>query len=161
MSELESTSAMATFAGHEHRELRHGIAQIHEIGCRADAHLPHELANRVLWIFGWLDSTLDPHLAWEEAWLYSEVEARTATAWLTQAARFDHRRIRDAAAKLRDDWSSLVGERAHEAVVEVRCHLFALVALLRAHLDREDQEILPLLAGRPLPVTGEPAALLV
>ena len=157
MTELEST-AVSAFAQHEHRELRRGVEQIHDIGCRADEHLPHELAERVLWAFGWLDATLDPHLAWEESWLYGEVEARTGTRWATQAARFDHRRIREAAAALRDDWPYLVGERPREHVAEVRCHLFTLVALLRAHLDREDQQILPLVAEPREPGAARRAA---
>lgn len=152
MPEFDATSAVSAFAGHEHRELRRGIEQIHEIGCGADDHLPHAVASRVLWILGWLDETLDPHLAWEEAWLYAEVEARTGTPWVTHAARFDHRRIREAAGRLRDDWPYLIGARPGEHLAEVRCHLFALVALLRSHLDREDQLILPLLAERADPV---------
>ena len=148
MIERESASAVTAFAEHEHLELRRGVERIHEIACGADEHLPHDLASRLLWIMSWLDTSLEPHLAWEEAWLYAEVEARTGTPWATHAARFDHRRIREATLIARDDWAALVGDRPGRHFNEVRCHLFSLVALLRAHLDREDQLILPLLAER-------------
>lgn len=146
MIERESASAVTAFAEHEHLELRRGVERIHEIACGADEHLPHDLASRLLWVMSWLDTSLEPHLAWEETCLYAEVEARTGTPWATQGARFDHRRIREASVVARDDWAALVGDRPGRHFNEVRCHLFSLVALLRAHLDREDQLILPLLA---------------
>ena len=157
MIEREAASAVSAFAEHEHLELRRGVERIHEIACGAEEHLAEGLAHRLLWVMGWLDASLEPHLAWEEAWLYAEVEARTGTKWTTQAARFDHRRIREAAGVARDDWAALVGRRPGRPVAEVRCHLFSLVALLRAHLDREDQLILPLLTERRelMPVTRD------
>ena len=57
-----------------------------------------ELSAHVLDVLHWLDGTLGPHIAWEEAWLYPEIDARTGTPWATRAARFDHRQIREMAA---------------------------------------------------------------
>jgi Hemerythrin HHE cation binding domain len=102
--------------------------------------------GRVLDILGWVDRELEPHASWEDGWLYPEIDARTGTPWATRSARFDHRQIRDMAARLRVD-RLLVGDGGgHERIAELRCHLFGLEALLRAHIEREERFLIPLLA---------------
>ena len=94
---------------------------------------------------------LEPHAAWEEAWLYPEIDARTGTRWATRAARFDHQQIRELVARLRADQHFLGsgGGGGHQA--DVRCHLFGLEALLRAHIEREERLLIPVLVDdRPV-----------
>ena len=139
-------AAVWAFAEHEHRELVRGINRIHDIACEIGGWVTPEQSVRVLDVLEWLDHELEPHVSWEESWLYPEIDARTGTPWATRAARFDHGQIRDMAARLRVDRHLLQQDRARERLPELRCHLFGLEALLRAHIEREERYLMPLLA---------------
>lgn len=137
--------AVWAFTEHEHRDLARGINRIHDVACEVGRRPTPELSVHVLGVLDWLEGTLEPHIAWEEAWLYPEIETRTATPLATLAARFDHRRIREMAERLRADQRVLSGNGANGVKSESGSHLFELEALLRAHLDREERFLLPLL----------------
>jgi hemerythrin-like domain-containing protein len=146
---LEAQAVWA-FAEHEHRDLVRGINRIHDVACEIGHRPAFELPVHVLGVLQWLDSVLEPHLAWEESWLYQEVEARIGSRWATQAARFDHREIRDMAARLRADQILLSRDVSGDQHADARCHLFGLEALLRAHIEREERFLIPLLDDDPL-----------
>ena len=93
----------------------------------------------------WLDHVLEPHIAWEETWLYPQIDTRTGTPWATRAARFDHQQIREMASRLRADQILLNGHPSGDQHADCRCHLFGLEALLRAHIEREERYLIPLL----------------
>jgi iron-sulfur cluster repair protein YtfE (RIC family) len=118
---------------------------MHDIACAIGGWLTPEQSVQVLGVLDWLDRELEPHIAWEESWLYPEIDARTGTPWATRAARFDHGQIRDVATRLRADKQVLQQDRATDRLAEMRCHLFALEALVRAHIDREERFLMPLL----------------
>jgi hypothetical protein len=140
-----STSVWA-FTEHEHMDLVRGINRIHEIACHA-GNLPRaELSVALLDVLHWVDGTLEPHIAWEETWLYPEIDARTDSPWATRAARFDHRQIRGIATEIRADQVALSSRVVSEHDAETRCHLFSLVALVRAHVEREERFLIPILA---------------
>jgi iron-sulfur cluster repair protein YtfE (RIC family) len=138
--------AVWAFTEHEHRELVRGIDRIHEVACEVGGWVTPEQSVRVLDVLAWMDHELEPHVSWEESWLYPEIDARTGTPWATRAARFDHGQIRDMAARLRADQHLLLQDPAPERLPELRCHLFGLEALLRAHFEREERFLIPLLA---------------
>ena len=148
-STLHGTQAVWAFEEHEHLDLVRGINRIHDIACQIGRIATPELAHRLGDILGWLDGTLDPHIGWEEAWLYPEIEVRIGTPWATTAARFDHQQIREMIGRIRLDQPLLAGHD-HEAAdpAEIRCHLFSLEALLRAHIEREERFLIPLLADK-------------
>ena len=137
--------AVWAFAEHEHRDLVRGINRIHDVACEIGRRPAPELSVDVLNVLGWLDATLGPHVAWEEAWLYPEIDARIGTPWATRAARFDHQQLREMAARLRADQKLLGGRVAGDQQAETRCHLFSLEALLRANIEREERFLIPLL----------------
>jgi hemerythrin-like domain-containing protein len=139
------TQAVWAFAEHEHRDLVRGINRIHEVACEIGHHPSPELSVDVHGVLRWLELTLEPHIAWEEAWLYPEIDARTGTPWATRAARFDHQQIREMAGRLRADDFRLQMDSSGDRYAEVRCHLFGLEALLRAHIEREERYLIPLL----------------
>ena len=123
-------------------------------------HLPHgacahgppatpDLRGDVLGVLQWLDAVLEPHIAWEEGWLYPEVDRRVGTPWATRAARFDHGQVRDLAARIRSDREALGTSPELDRHAELRCHLFGLEAMLRAHIEREERFLMPLLDERP------------
>jgi len=138
--------AVWAFAEHEHRDLRRGIERIHEVACEVQGWVAPELPTHLLGVLDWLGDVLDPHLSWEEAWLYPEIDERTGTPWATRSARFDHQQIRRMAERVRDDQHRLRDEDASARLAEVRCHMFSLEALLRSHIEREERFLIPILA---------------
>jgi hypothetical protein len=157
MTDLKATPHVWAFTEHEHRELRRGIDRIHEVGCGLHGWLTAEASAEVLSILDWFDQVLDPHLAWEDAWLYPEIDARAGTPWATRSARFDHQQVRETAAHLREDRLALEGPDANARLPELRCRLFSLEALLRAHIEREERFLIPLLA-EDFPLGQSPVA---
>jgi hemerythrin-like domain-containing protein len=141
--------AVWAFTEHEHRELARGINRIHDVACEIGRRSNLELSVDVLNVLQWLDSTLGPHIAWEEAWLYPQIDARLGTPWATRAARFDHRQVREMIERLRADQHLQRSREATEQQAESRCHLFSLEALLRAHLEREERFLIPILEDNP------------
>jgi iron-sulfur cluster repair protein YtfE (RIC family) len=146
--------AVWAFADHEHRDLVRGINRIHDVACEIGHRPSPELSVHVLGILHWLHTALEPHIAWEEAWLYPQIDARTGTPWATRAARFDHQQIREMAARLGTDQPLQGSHPSGDQHAEVRCHLFGLEALLRAHIEREERYLLPLLEDER--VSGQP-----
>jgi iron-sulfur cluster repair protein YtfE (RIC family) len=139
------TTAVWAFAEHEHRDLVRGINRIHDVACEIGRRATPEWSADMLEVLDWLDRSLEPHIAWEESWLYPEIDARTGTPWATRSARFDHRQVRAMAARLRLDHEAFSIHDALDQEAETRCHLFSLEALLRAHIEREERFLIPLL----------------
>jgi hypothetical protein len=152
------TQAQWAFAEHEHRDLVRGLNRLHDIAGEIGHRPPAELSVHVLGILQWLDIVLGPHIAWEDTWLYPEIDARAGTPWATRAARFDHRQIREMAARLVTDRPLLSSGLTPEERAEIRSHLFGLEALLRAHIEREERYLLPLLEEdrTPVPASDRP-----
>ncbi len=141
------SQAVWAFTEHEHRDLVRGINRIHEVACEIGKRSKLDVSVDLLDILAWLDGTLGPHIAWEEGWLYPEIDAHLGTPWATRAARFDHQQIRVMAARLRADHHLLSSRETGDPQVETRCHLFGIEALLRAHIEREERFLIPLLAN--------------
>ena len=142
---VRGAQAVWAFEEHEHRDLARGINRIHELACDVGHQPSPELATHVAEILGWLETILEPHISWEEAWLYPAIEIRIGTPWATRAARFDHQQIREMAGHLNDDQARLGARVEGNDQAGTRCHLFSLEALLRAHLEREERFLIPLL----------------
>jgi hypothetical protein len=139
--------AVWAFAEHEHRELARGLNHIHDIASEIPGWVAPELPTHLLGILDWLDGVLEPHLNWEESWLYPQLDKQTGTPWATRSARFDHEQIRRMAGRVRDDQHRLSDDSGGSTVLpEVRCHLFGLEALLRSHIEREERFLIPILA---------------
>lgn len=145
MTNAGGAQAVWAFAEHEHRDLVRGINRIHDVACEVGHRPTSEVSVHVLEILDWLDRTFEPHVAWEEGWLYPEIDARTGSPWATRAARYDHQQLRGMAERLRTD-EHLAGTRASgDQQADTRCHLFSLEALLRAHIEREERFLIPVL----------------
>jgi hypothetical protein len=151
MGAAQAFEAVRSFEQHEHRDLAWGLARIHEAAAMAGTGSHVELRRAIREIVGWASTSLEPHMAWEETWLYPQIELVTRTPWSTSAARFDHGQIATLVARLRLDEADAAHTVTPAAAAELRCHLFALEALLRAHIEREERLLLPVLdeAGQP------------
>jgi hypothetical protein len=143
--------AIWAFAEHEHRDLVRGIDRMHDVACEISSLSLPNLSVEIRDVLGWLDRTLAPHIAWEEGWLYPEIDAHLGTIWATRAARFDHHQVQGMAARLRNDESTMRVGLTGDLKAETRCHLFSLEALLRAHIEREERFLMPLLSDEWTP----------
>jgi hemerythrin-like domain-containing protein len=132
------------FAEQEHQALSRGLNRVHDLACAVGVESGPQLSSDVFDVLLWIDRTLEPHLAWEDRWLYPEIEHRLGTSWATRASVFDHGQVRRCADQLRRDRSTLP-PNPHDARSVLRKDLFGLETLVRAHLEREEQFLLPLL----------------
>jgi hemerythrin-like domain-containing protein len=155
-TEAGGAQAVWAYAEHEHRDLVRGINRIHEVACGIGRSPTPELSVQVLDVLRWVDDTLEPHVSWEEAWLYPEIDARVGTPWATLAARFDHQQIREMVSRLRADQHALGTREASDQHAGLRCHAFGLEALVRAHIEREERFLIPLLGEDRRPLQHEP-----
>lgn len=134
-----------TFEEHEHRELERGLNRLHDLACEVGHRPTPELSLDVLDVLRWLDQVLEPHIAWEEGWLYPEIDARVGTPWATRGPRFDHNQIRQMTEHVRVDQVGLASHGLSDRTEDLRGHLYGLEALVRAHVEREEQFLIPLL----------------
>lgn len=133
------------FVAHEHDEMRRGLNRLHDVGSLIGT--TEEIAAAALHVLHWVDGVLDPHARWEDAWLYPEIDERAGSPWATKLMSFEHQQIRDAAIALATARTTLRQARTPAALIELRARLFALEAILRAHIAREERFLIPLLEG--------------
>jgi hemerythrin-like domain-containing protein len=149
MSEMadfpHGTTAEHEFAEHEHREIARGIDRIHEVARFVGSVAAPDVSIALLDVLDWIEMVLDPHAAWEDAWLYPQIDQRAGTPWATKLMTFEHHQIRAMARHLEADRERLHREPSRDQEVELRGHLFAIEALLRAHIEREERFLIPLL----------------
>jgi iron-sulfur cluster repair protein YtfE (RIC family) len=139
------SEAILAFAEHEHMHLARGIDRIHEAGCTVGTRPSVETLLQIREVLRWFGAVLEPHLAWEETWLFPRIDELTGTAWATRTARYDHGQMRELVARLRDEEQDATFDLTPSAVASLRCRLFALEALVRAHIEREERLLQPVL----------------
>lgn len=144
------------FVAHEHTEMRRGLDRLHDVGSLIGT--TDEIAVAVLEVLHWIDAVLDPHARWEDAWLYPEIDERAGTAWATKLMSYEHRQIRDAVSALATARTTLRQARTPAALIELRARVFALEAIIRAHIVREERFLIPLLESEDTHESREIAA---
>lgn len=149
----EVSEAMWTFAEHEHQDLVRGLERIHEAGCMIGTSPSTEALSAARAALRWFDRVLEPHLHWEDGWLFPRLDTIAGTPWASRGARFDHRQIREMSDHVRADAYTVERHPGSTHLAALRCHLFSLEALLRAHIEREERFLFPVL------VDGTPDAL--
>jgi hemerythrin-like domain-containing protein len=150
-------TAERSFVDREHRDLRPGIDRIHEVARAVGTIAAPDLSLVLLDIVDWIDQVVEPHAAWEDAWLYPEFDKRAGTPWATKVMRFEHHQIRQAASRLESDREMLRHEPDHDQACELVGHLTALETLLRSHVEQEERFLIPLLDEPGSRATDEPA----
>jgi iron-sulfur cluster repair protein YtfE (RIC family) len=145
MGATEVSEAVLAFSEHEHLDLARGVDDIHEAGCTVGARPSIETLLAIRDVLRWAGTTLEPHLAWEERWLYPRIEQLTGTPWSTRSARFDHSQVREVIERLSADESIATHDLTPAIAAELRCRLFSFEALIRAHIQREERLLLPVL----------------
>ena len=140
-----SRAVIRSFVEHEHQELVAGIDRIHEVACELPTLGVNQMSVRVGDVLRWVEGTLKPHMAWEEEWLFPTIDERADTPWATRLIRFDHRQIAHQAERISSHRRAIEHGPTSEATTEMRSDLFALEALVRANVEREESFLLPLL----------------
>jgi len=133
------------FVENEHREMLPGIGRIDDVAGLAGSLAAPDLSAALRSILDWLERSYLPHCDWEDSWLYPELDRIAATPWATRSMRFDHRQIRELVDRLEIDWELLRREPTHRHLIELRARLYALHALIKSHVEREERFLVPLL----------------
>ena len=144
------TSAVAVerrFVEEEHRRLRAGLAHLQDTLLEPRLPTRQEAIERVVRTLSWLRRDVLPHAAWEEAWLYSHVDAEAGTPWATRALRFGHEQIRDVAAALEIEFQAAEDRWTTEHGYRIVIALTRLETLVAAHILQEERLIMPMLDG--------------
>jgi hemerythrin-like domain-containing protein len=133
------------FTEHEHHELIRALGHIHAVGLAAGTVTRQDLADQLLSVLTWIDNTLVPHIRWEEEVVYRELDVRAGTHWATSVMRYEHGQLREFANALSRDYDELRHEPMSGQIGELRARLFGFEAVLRAHVQREEALLLPLM----------------
>lgn len=142
----DGRQAVRSFAEHEHEELAAGINRIHALREELATLPVDRRADSIRRVLRWVDADLKPHMAWEESWLFPQIDARARTPWATRLVRFDHQQIAAQAERLHADATCGSHFPSHDTVTLV-ADLSGLEALLRANVEREERFLLPLLGS--------------
>ena len=146
------TAGESRFEAQEHRDLALGLSHIDDTIGRAP-----DLGSEGLWArlhdtVRWLDRDVRAHMAWEDRWLYPQLDEIAGTPWATRSSRLEHRQIEAMIAALETDSARWLGHATPLTCAEVVQHLAAIRAVMGAHVEREERLLLPLLDDR----SGEP-----
>jgi DUF438 domain-containing protein len=145
MESRRDTIPEQAFAAHEHRELGHDLDRVHGAATLVGRY--DEVAAAALDVLHWVDTVLEPHAEWEDRWLYPEIDRRAGTHWATKLMGFEHDQIREAAARLAAARTDLRAGASAERLLEVRARMAGLEAVIRAHMEREERFLIPMLGG--------------
>ena len=138
-----------SFARHEHAELRIGLDQMHSAARAIVEMSAADSARRIRPVCAWLTDVLMPHVAWEGAVIFPEIDELSATTLPTRLMRFDHIQINRAALLVEKDFEHICrGDPIPDGRRDAYDHLVGLETLIRAHLEREEAFLLPILDGR-------------
>ena len=116
-----------------------------------------DLAPALRTLVDWLEHSFEPHTAWEEQWLFPRLDQRAGSGWPGRLMRFEHDQIQRAVAELAVERDTLRHEPTHDDLLRLRSRLYGLEAIIRAHIEREERFLLPLLDA-PEPGSPEPVA---
>jgi iron-sulfur cluster repair protein YtfE (RIC family) len=130
----------------EHADLQRGVADLARAAAQVSDWSVPDTPDRLRRVRGFLYSRLLPHAEAEEAVLYPLLDkvmgAQGATSTMVADHREIHRRI-DAVASLADAVAQ--GPPSDAELEALREHLYGLWAIVRLHLDKEEQLLFPIL----------------
>jgi iron-sulfur cluster repair protein YtfE (RIC family) len=134
-----------TYEAQEHRDLTLRLDLIEDT-----VELAPGLGFDALWarlhdILRWLDRDVRPHMAWEDRWLYPQIDAIAGTPWATRSPRLEHRQIETMIATLETDSERWLAHATPRTCAEVVRHLSAIRAVIATHVEREERLLMPLL----------------
>ena len=129
----------------EHRRIRDGLSTLEDAIAHGHQLTRGDAIDRVAKTLAWLRRDFIPHAAWEEAWLYPELDAIAQTPWATRAMRFEHEQIRNLATLLERDFLAAETRWTNEQAFRLVVAMTRLATLIAAHLAQEQWFVDPLL----------------
>jgi iron-sulfur cluster repair protein YtfE (RIC family) len=110
---------------------------------------PDELRERTGEVYKLIAHEFIPHAAAEDRVLYPAICRLTESTTATELMQWDHRELRQLTQELAELWSRLFISPVREGELnDFRRVLFTLHSLLKAHLAKHDEVLLPLLDTR-------------
>ena len=145
------TTGESRFEAQEHRDLARGLAHVDELIEHAPALSSEALWARLHETLRWLDREVRAHMAWEDRWLYPQLDEIAGTTWATRSPRAEHRQIETMIVTLQSDSERWLGHATPHTCAAVVQHLSAIRAVLATHVEREERLLLPLLDDQARP----------
>ncbi len=142
---VQADAVERRFLEREHREIANGLGRITEVAGQAERFSAADVVGAPNGLLQWLESSLEPHAAWEEQWLYPRLDQLAGSAWPTRLLSFDHQQIRERIEALKVERDSLSHGAAPSRLRDLPARLYGLDAVIRCHLEREDRFLLPVL----------------
>lgn len=130
---------------HEHRRIQDGLASLEQVIGRVHLLARPEAIDGTVRTLAWLRRDVLPHAAWEEAWLYPQLDSIAGTPWATRALRLEHEQIREVATLLEAEFAATEARWTREQAFRLVIAMTRLATLLSAHLAQEQWLIGPLL----------------
>jgi hemerythrin-like domain-containing protein len=141
---VQADAVERRFLVQEHHEIKTGLGTISDVAEQVGRFSSTDLASILSSLLLWLESSFEPHAAWEEAWLYPRLEALTTSPWPARLLSFDHDQIRERIEALKIERDHL-GDRSTVRQRDLPRLLYGLDAMIRAHMECEDRFLVPLL----------------
>jgi iron-sulfur cluster repair protein YtfE (RIC family) len=154
---MQADAVERRFLEREHREIAIGLGRIIDVAQQAERFSAPDVVGALNGLLQWLESSLEPHEAWEEEWLYPRLDQLAASPWPTRLLSFDHHQIRERIEALKVERDRLMHGIAPSRLRELPARLYGLDAIIRAHIEREDRFLLPVL-DEPASISDRPVA---
>jgi iron-sulfur cluster repair protein YtfE (RIC family) len=142
---MQAGAVERRFFEQEHREIQRGVGRITEVAAQAERFSAPDLVAALDDLIRWLESSLEPHGAWEEQWLYPRLDQLAGSGWPGRLLSFDHWQIRERIDALKIERDNLAHGTTHARLRDLPGHLYGLDAVIRCHLEREERFLLPIL----------------
>ena len=130
---------------HEHQRVREGLAAVQDVIAAAHRLTRTSAIDGVVRTLAWLRRDLLPHLAWEEAWLYPQLDMIAGTPWATRALRLEHQQVRELAGALEVEFSAAEDRWGAERASRLVVALTRLESVIASHVAQEQWLVRPLL----------------
>lgn len=128
---------------HAHREIEPLLGRVEALAEMAGNLADPDLERALLALLDAMAIRLLPHFDWEDTALIPEPGPPTGPPTAARLLRQQHAQIRQGIERLAVSQSALHHEPTHRQLADLRARLYALHALLCAHLEQEEDVLLP------------------
>ncbi len=142
---MQADAVERRFLEQEHREIANGLGRITLVAEQAERFSVPDAVAELNSLLLWLETSLEPHTAWEEEWLYPRLNELAGSEWPARLLAFDHQQIRERIELLKVERDTLSHGSMPSRLRDLPVRLYGLDALIRSHIEREDRFLLPVL----------------
>jgi iron-sulfur cluster repair protein YtfE (RIC family) len=142
---VQADAVERRFLEQEHREIANGLGRVTMVAEQAERFSVPDAVAELNGLLLWLETSLEPHAAWEEEWLYPRLNELAHSDWPARILSFDHQQIRERIEALKVERDTLSRGTMPSRLRDLPMRLYGLDALVRCHLEREERFLLPVL----------------